>query len=281
MTMTIANVEMAAAWDGHEGDMWTTHAEHYEASSRRAWQAFLDRGLVSAGDNVLDIGCGTGRPTRDLGRLAAPGRVLGVDLSRQMLERGRARSEAEGLTNVEFVQADAQVHPFEEGAFDVAVSSFGAMFFKDLVGAFGNIGRALRPGGRLAVLSWQELARNEWLQAFRGALAVGRTLGAPPNGAPGPFGLADPDQVRQVLEAAGFVDVELEPIEEPLEFGADAEDAFAFAQTTGIVEGLTHDLDDADTARALEAVREMLVAHDTGHGVLLDSAAWLITARQP
>ncbi len=92
----IANVEMAAAWDGHEGDMWTANADHYEASGRRPWQAFLDRGLVSAGDDVLDVGCGTGRPTRDLARLAAPGRVVGVDLSRQMLERGRAGARRRG-----------------------------------------------------------------------------------------------------------------------------------------------------------------------------------------
>src|SRR5205085_6087640 len=207
MSMTIANVEMAKAWDGHEGDMWTTHADRYETTGRRTWAAFLGRGLVAAGDDVLDVGCGTGRPTADLARVAAPGRVLGVDLSSQMLERGRRRAEAEGLTNVEFVQGDAQVHPFEAAAFDVAVSSFGAMFFSDQVAAFANIGRALRPGGRLAVIAWQELARNEWLMAFREALAVGRTMGSPPNGAPGPFGLAEPDHVRQVMAEAGFLDV--------------------------------------------------------------------------
>ncbi len=281
MTMTIANVQMAEAWDGHEGDLWTTHAERYEASSRRYWQAFVDRGLVAAGDDVLDIGCGTGKQARDLGRLAAPGRVLGVDLSRRMLERGRARCEAEGPANVEFLQADAQVHPFEEAAFDVAVSSFGAMFFNDATAAFANIGRALRPGGRLAVMAWQELARNQWLLELRAALALGRSLGAPPNGAPGPFGLAEPAHVRRVLAEAGFVDVGLEAVEEPIELGTDADDAFVFVKTMGVVEGLTNDLDDADTARALQAVHDLLVAHDTGHGVLLDSAAWLITARRP
>ena len=153
---------------------------------------------------MLDVGCGTGKPTLDLARLASPGHVLGVDLSRRMLGRARDRAEAEGLTNVEFLQADAQVHPFDEGAFDVAVSVFGAMFFNDPVAALSNVGRALRPGGRLAVLAWQALARNQWLVALRAALAVGRTLGAPPNGAPGPFALAEPDHVRWVLGAAGM-----------------------------------------------------------------------------
>ena len=281
MTMTIANVEMAKAWDGHEGDMWTTHADRYEATGRRTWDAFVGRGLVAPGDDVLDVGCGTGKPTADLARLVAPGRVLGVDLSSQMLERGRRRAEADGIANVEFVQADAQVHPFEEAAFDVAFSSFGAMFFNDQVAAFANIGRALRPGGRLAVMTWQELARNEWLMAFREALAVGRTMGSPPNGAPGPFGLAEPDHVRRVLTEAGFVDVAVEAIEEPLEFGTDADDAFTFARTMGIVEGMTHDLDEADTARALDAVHQVLRDHETPEGVLIGSAAWLITARKP
>jgi SAM-dependent methyltransferase len=282
MTMNpeIANVEMAAAWDGHEGDMWTTHAERYEAVGRHVWRDFLDRGLVSPGDDVVEIGCGTGKPTADLARLVAPGRVLGVDLSAKMLERGRTRAAADGLTNVEFVQADAQVHPFDPAAFDVAVSSFGVMFFNDQVAAFDNIGRALRPGGRLAVLAWQELARNEWIRGLREALAVGRALPEPPMGQPGPFGLAEPEHVRQVLATAGFDDVELEAVEKPLEFGADADDAFTFARTMGIVEGMTRDLDDDDTARALDAVYALLKAHETPDGVLIGSAAWLITARR-
>ena len=101
--------------------------------------------------------------------------------------------------------------------------------------------------------------------ALREALAVGRTMGSPPNGAPGPFGLAEPDHVRRVLADAGFVDVDVEAIEEPLEFGTDADDAFAFVRTMGIVEGMTHDLDEADTARALDAVYPVLqVARDAG-----------------
>jgi SAM-dependent methyltransferase len=197
-----------------------------------------------------------------------------------MLERGRTRAAADGLTNVEFVQGDAQVHPFDRAAFDIAVSSFGVMFFNDQVAAFSNIARALRPGGRLAVVAWQDLARNEWISGLREALAVGRSLPQPPTGLPGPFGLAEPDHVRRMLAAAGFVDVELEAMEEPLEFGTDADDAFAFARTMGIVEGMTHDLDDDDTGRALDAVYALLKAHETPAGVLIGSAAWLITARR-
>ena len=87
-----------------------------------------------------------------------------------MLERARATAEAEGLEGIRFEQADAQVHDLGRGAFDVAVSSFGAMFFDDPTAAFANIARSLRPGGRLGLLAWQELAANEWLVALRRAL---------------------------------------------------------------------------------------------------------------
>jgi SAM-dependent methyltransferase len=278
--MEIANAEQAAAWNGHEGDHWTEHADRYDRATRRAWQRFLNAGLISSSDAVLDIGCGTGNATRQAARLAAQGSAMGVDLSARMLERARQRSKAEGLANVSFVQADAQVHPFDENAFDIAISCFGAMFFGDPVAAFTNIGRALGTGGGLALLAWRELARNEWLTELRAALAVGRQLPEPPPDAPTPFALADPDRVRGILGAAGYENVSFEPVDEPIEFGSDADDAFAFVRTIGIVEGLTQDLDDDGRAQAMAELQKTVIAHDSADGVLFGTSAWLITARR-
>lgn len=276
----IANVEQAEAWNGAEGKRWTEHDERYNRASRRHWQHFLDADLIAESDVVLDVGCGTGQATRDAARLASRGSVLGLDLSAPMLEHARDRSRADGLDNVTFVQGDAQVHPFDPATFDLAMSSFGSMFFGDPIAAFTNIGRSLRPGGRLALLVWRELERNEWLQAVRGALAVGRELGVPPPDAPTPFALADPDRVRKILGAAGYDALDFDPIDEPIEFGTDPDDAYAFMLTMGIVEGLTHELDDTDRARALDELHRTAVAHDTGEGVLFGTSAWLITARR-
>ena len=68
--MEIANAEQAAAWNGHEGEHWTEYADRYERASRRVWQRFLDAGLISSTDVVLDVGCGTGTSTRDAARIA-------------------------------------------------------------------------------------------------------------------------------------------------------------------------------------------------------------------
>jgi ubiquinone/menaquinone biosynthesis C-methylase UbiE len=67
---------------------------------------------VGPGDHVLDIGCGAGQSTRDAARAAAPGHVLGVDVSAPMLERARRLTIAEHLDNVTYEHGDAQVHPF-------------------------------------------------------------------------------------------------------------------------------------------------------------------------
>lgn len=187
----------------------------------------------------------------------------------------------EGPDNVTFGRADAQIYPLAGQVFDVVISQFAAMFFADPVAACANIGSSMRPGGRLTLLTWQELRDNEWLTAIRAALAAGRSLPEPPAGAPGPFGLADPDVVLATLTGAGFSDVTLEPVREPLHLGADAAEAFSFVSGLGIARGLLNDLDDASRASALDKLSAVLADHQTAEGVRFYPSAWLVTARQP
>jgi SAM-dependent methyltransferase len=276
----VVNTEQAAAWDGHEGDVWTEQADRYDRASRRVWPHLVDAQLVANADRVLDVGCGTGGPTRDVAHVASDGQVTGIDLSTRMLELARRRSAEEGLDNVTFIRGDAQVFPFEPEALDIAMSCFGTMFFNDPVTAFTNIGGALRGGGTLALLAWRTLQENEWLMSLRSALAVGRELPMPPPDAPTPFSHADPERVRSILGYAGFDGVELEPIDEPIDLGSDASDAFEFAKTMGIVEGLTDGLDADAQATAMSNLANLFQERETADGVLLGSAAWLITANK-
>jgi len=105
-----------------------------------------------------------------------------------MLDRARVRAADEGLENVTFAHGDAQVDSFPAASFDVVISRLGAVFFAEPVAAFANIARAMRPDGRLALVAWQSVARNEWLTEMRGALDGGRGVPTPPAGVPGPFG---------------------------------------------------------------------------------------------
>jgi SAM-dependent methyltransferase len=273
------NADQLGAWDGDEGAYWAAHADYFDRAMAGYHGQLLDAAAIAAADRVLDLGCGTGQTTRDAARAASEGVALGVDLSSRMIEEARRRAAAEGVDNASFEQTDAQVHPFDPGTYDVALSRTGAMFFGDLPAAFANVARALRPGGRLTLLTWQPMAANEWLPALAGALSAGRDLPMPPPDAPSPFALSDPDRVRSILGGAGFADVTLQPISADMWFGADAEDAhrFVLGQLGWMLDGL----DDAGRARAEEALRATARAHETADGVLFGSAAWLIRALRP
>jgi SAM-dependent methyltransferase len=272
------NKDQATAWDGAEGAFWAEHAEEFDASLARYQDRFLAAADIGPDSQVLDVGCGTGGSSLDAGRLARSGGVLGVDLSARMLAVARAAAERAGLTHVRFEQADAQIHSFPEAFYDVAISRTAAMFFGDPAAAFANIARALRPGGTLVLLVWQALPRNEWIATIAGALAAGRDLPPPPADRPGPFTMAEPDRVRGLLTGAGFTDVRLEGLEEPMYFGADPAGAQEFV--LGVAGWMLDGLDDATRAGALADLHQALEAHDTGQGVLLRSATWLVTARR-
>jgi SAM-dependent methyltransferase len=277
MPVDPANAQQLAAWDGDEGTYWAEHAERFDRAVAGHDGPFQAAAAFSPTDRVLDVGCGNGQNTRDAARAARSGFALGVDLSAPMLDRARRAASAEGLTNVEFLQADAQIHPFEPASFDVAICRTSAMFFADHVAALANIGRALRPGGRLVLLTWQPLAHNEWLEAIATALAAGRPPQIPPPGA-GPFALSEPERIRAVLDDAGFIDTELVGNEAPMWFGVDAADACAFIE--GLMGWMLEGLDDAARTAARDALASTAAAHQTADGVTFASATWITTARR-
>jgi len=270
-----SNVEQLRAWDGDEGEYWADNAEYFDRSLAVYHERLFSTAAIAGREHVLDVGCGTGQTTRDAARAASAGSALGVDLSSRMLDYARRRAAEEGITNVTFEQADAQIHPFEPGAYDVAISRTAAMFFGDHVAAFNNIGRALRSGGRLVLVTWQPLPGNEWLREISGALAAGRDLPTPPPDA-GPFSLSDPNRVRAILTSPRFAEVELEGTTAAMWFGDDADDAHRFV--LGLMGWMLEGLDDAGRARAIAALHATMAAHETADGVLFESAAWTIQA---
>ncbi|HEY1574513.1 MAG TPA: methyltransferase domain-containing protein [Pseudonocardiaceae bacterium] len=243
----------------------------YDAELRRYHRRLRAAMDVRPDDNVLDIGCGAGLTTRDAGRLASRGSALGVDVSPEMVDRART---AAGSGNVRFEQADAQVHPFPPERFTLGISRFGTMFFTDPVVAFANIGRALRPGARLVQLVWQDGGRQEWSTAIRRALGAGD----PPVG--GPFSLADPATVDRVLTAAGFTDVSVADVSEPVWYGADPAAAVDAVLALRMVGDPLARLDADETGRAMDRLRSVMAAHHGTDGVWFDSRAWLVTSRR-
>lgn len=277
----VVNSQQAAAWNGYEGRYWADHQDRYDALNDGANTPLLDAAALTPTDRVLDIGCGNGRVTRIAAGRAAY--ALGIDLSVPMLERARASAAAESLEHVEFVRGDAQVYGFEEAAFDVAVSRFGIMFFADPVEGFGNLGRALRPGGRLAFVCPQEFERMDQSTVFA---AIGEHVRLPDlsqSTGPGPQAFVDPDHTRRVLADAGFDDVAVEGVEAPQYWGKDAGDATGFLFGFGPLRHWLREADaDSDTEeRARRAAAEAFGRYQDDAGVRLMGRYWLVTAVHP
>ena len=252
----------------------------YDAELRRHNEVLRRVAGVQPHDHVVDVGCGTGQTTRQAARMAQAGSALGVDISAPAIERARELARTEGLRNVTFEHANAQVHRFPQERFDLAISRFGTMFFDDPIAAFANISRALRPAARLVMMVWQTHERNEWDVTIRQSLGAAEGLVPGASGGPDPFSLADPLAVTQILQATGFADVAFTDVNEPVFYGPDVAAALDWTRGFTCTREILKELDPAAAERAVGRLREAPAAHLTDDGVWFNSRAWIITARR-
>lgn len=275
----IVNTHQFEAWNGYEGRHWAEHQARYDALNDPANTPLLNAARIHTTDTVLDIGCGNGHLTRLAARTAH--RAVGIDLSAPMLERARETAAAEHLTNVTHLQADAQVHDFEPASFDVAVSRFGVMFFADPIAAFANIGRALRPAGRLAFVCPQPFSELDQSVIFA---AVAEHVTLPDfseKQETGPASFADPARTTHVLSEAGFDSLTVTPLEVLQQWGTDATDATTFLFGWGPMRHWLRDATPEDVARARQAAETAFRTYATAEGVHLTARYWLVTANWP
>jgi SAM-dependent methyltransferase len=283
-----------SAWYWHHGEARRLRRERsradatagiarldYDAELRVLNQVLRRAYALRRDDDVVDIGCGTGQTTREAARKAPDGSSVGVDNSAEMIARARELTEVVGPHNVRFVYADVQNHRFSSESFDVAISRFGTMFYRNSVAAFANIAHALRPGGRLVMMVWQDHERNEWSVAIVDALTGDNEFLPPAAQVSNPFSLADPDTVICILGAAGFTHVTFTHVREPVYYGPDVTTALRWVRGFACTSEVMRSLDSASAEHILERLRETLAAHTGADGIWFDSQAWIIRARRP
>jgi SAM-dependent methyltransferase len=274
------NADQIAYWNADAGETWAALQKHMDAQLEPYGLRAMEALAPAPGEHALDVGCGSGQTSLALGEaVGAGGAVVGLDISRPLLDVARRRAADAGAVNVSFLEADAQIYGFKPASFDAVFSRFGVMFFADPPAAFANIRRALKQDGRLAFVCWRTSAENAFMTVPHAAAAAQLPPPPPPTpGAPGPFAFADPARVRHILSSAGFRDVDLTPYDRKIG-GGDLEQTLAVSLGIGL---LGRALLEHPEKRALviDDVREALRPHVDEDGIVrLDSAGWIVTAR--
>jgi SAM-dependent methyltransferase len=190
---------------------WTSVWPNREELTSAVTTFLLDHLEPSPTDRILEVGPGGGTATFEIA--ARVSEIVGVDVSRPLVDLARQRAADRGAANVSFTVADAQEDDIGGAPFDAVASQFGVMFFDQPVRAFANLRSHVAEGGRLAFVCWDQPERNPW---FVGAAAA-RFLPTPPGGPgaqpTGPFALADRQRTISILADAGWRDVDDHPYE--------------------------------------------------------------------
>jgi SAM-dependent methyltransferase len=279
-----ANAAQRRYWNTVAGPRWVAAPGFRERRNQESTALLLGRLGIAGGENVLEIGCGTGALTVPLAAAVGDhGRLVAVDISEPMLGVARQRVEERGLHNVKLLLGDAQVFEFEPAAFDLATSRMGVMFFANPTAAFRNIAGALKPGGRLAFACWGPLTENRhWLISYD--IALGH-LGPPapqPADAPSPLAFADPDYIHRVLAGAGFAEVTVERAHPTIIGGSPGEEAHQ-AMMMGPTARLIEEKKPAELPRqAIAREIEAAFAAEASSGpIRLPATIFVVAARRP
>jgi ubiquinone/menaquinone biosynthesis C-methylase UbiE len=251
--------------------------ERYVRLLMEPWvRRLVDVAALKQGERVLDVACGTGFVARlAVHSVGAKGRVVGVDLNASMIEAARTAAQQEAATPIEWRTADAASLPFDNGVFDVALCQQGVQFFPDRLRALREMRRVLRLGGRLAFTVWTTIKDNPYPAALSEALArhVSPEAGSM---ARAPYALHDPEELHDLVVAAGFRNVHVRRMIEtrtlplPEEFIPGHLAALPIAETLARLTPTRH-------AALIKDMTEALRACVEGEGLTLPSGAHVVT----
>ena len=191
---------------------WEKHADDIRRDTMPVTSWMLDAIEPQPGHQLLEVAAGIG----DTGFLAAEliepgGTLITSDLVPEMLSAAQRRAEALGIGNVRFRQIDAEVIDQPAASLDGVIGRWAYMLMADAEAALRDTRRVLKPGGRLALAAWADPADNPWtVLPVKELQDRGLVEPVPPG--PGQFAWAQAGTIEENLEAAGFVDFEVESL---------------------------------------------------------------------
>jgi SAM-dependent methyltransferase len=270
--------EQAALWNGAAGRAWVEAQPSLDRMFKPLEDLLVDAVFAGSGRRVLDVGCGAGSTTLAVARLlGAKGRCTGIDVSEPMIAAARARAERDN-TPAHFIRADAQTRVFEPASADMIISRFGVMFFDDPVRAFANLRRAASDDAGLCFIAWRSAAANPFMTtAERAAAPFLPNIPARRPGGTGQFAFADQGRVQTILEASGWGEIEIRPID--VACTLPEKELVPCLGRVGPVGLALQEADERTRRHVIETVRPAFDPYVHGSDVRFTAACWMVSAR--
>lgn len=265
-------------WQGRTGQAWAEEWRRTDRFFTGVTERLMARSRDFAFSDALDIGCGAGELSLALARGRPGVRVVGVDISPELIEAARERGG--NLLNAEFAVADAGVWVPDDGFTpDLLVSRHGVMFFDDPVSAFTHLGTIAAPDASLLFSCFRERAVNEQFDLLGKLLPP---AAAPPDPhAPGPLAFADPEHVSAILGAAGWSRIAFEPVDFATVVGAGEDplaDAMEYFAAIGPLAEAARGMAPGERQELFGRLRDKLAARVIDGVIALRAGAWIVSA---
>ena len=251
--------EAAAAW--HQ---WTPLLDEWLGP---ATERMLDLARVARGERVLDVAAGAGAQSLTAAvRVGPAGSVLATDISPRILEYAAAEAARAGLSNLEVREMDGENPDVGDGSFDVVISRVGLIYFPDRDRALRNLRRTLRPGGRIAAITYSTAEQNGFFSLPVSIIRRRANLGPPLPGQPGPFSLGAPGVIEEAFAKAGFREIRVEKMPAPVWLKTAAECVKFEQESFGALHQMLAGLDEAGRAAAWDEIARSLMKFETPAG---------------
>ena len=232
---------------------WEAWNDRYKRQMAPVFAWMLRAIQPRAGMTVLDLACGPGQPAIPAALAVAPGgRVIATDIAADMLAACGRLAQAAGATNLELREMDMHAIALPDASVDAVTCGFALMFSPEPARVLAEIHRVLKPGGRCAIVVWDEPEKNPFFTTLFGAIA--QFVEPPPGG--GPFKLAAPGVLESLVRDAGFRDVVVESVPVTMDYDS-ADQHFAMNRDMAApLQRLAAALAPAELARLRTALAE-------------------------
>lgn len=255
-------------------EQWQTAAEawHRWGPTLSRWlgdatSAMLDMAGIGVGQRVLDIAAGAGEQTLVVAQRVGPtGSVLATDISSNILDFAAQSARDAGLANVETRVMDGENLELADDTFDAVVSRVGLIYFPDQHKALSGMKRVLKPGGRVAAITYSTPENNKFFSVPVGIIRRRAQLPPPLPGQPGPFSLGAPGVLQAAYEKAGFRDVQVRSVPSPLRMPSAAECVRFERESFGALHQMLAGVPEAERPSVWKEIEDELTKFQTAEG---------------